>query len=102
MDPYLKDATEEENEFAKLVAWLYGTSWGTVGGPLHIVLDDHNLEDAHIQYCAAEVKVDNGFELTEDDVVKCKRIIEILLKTPFRERLALMEHAESLNPAWNR
>lgn len=37
--------TDDMREVAILVDAIYSTPWGTTGGPLHIYLDDFNLDD---------------------------------------------------------
>lgn len=43
--------TKEVGEVCKLVKTLYEDMGEGAGGMLHIVLDDGNLEDDHIQWC---------------------------------------------------
>jgi len=46
--------TPEIRGAAALVAPVYGFS--CVGGNLHIVLDDWNLEDSHLDFCDEQIK----------------------------------------------
>ena len=45
-------------EVAPLVDALYASDHGTVGGHLHNVLDDGNLEDSSVAFCIAEAERD--------------------------------------------
>lgn len=47
--------TDKTKRVAELVGQLYAMPGGGVGGNLHIVTDDWNLEDEHIAYCAETV-----------------------------------------------
>lgn len=42
---------ENVDELIQLIKELYATEMGGAGGPLHIVLDDWNLEDDNIEWC---------------------------------------------------
>ncbi len=39
---------------AELVRQLYATEYGAVGGTMHVVTDDWNLEDDHVAFCVKE------------------------------------------------
>lgn len=56
----------------------------SIGGPLHIVLDDFNLEDRDIVFCQKE-----SIPKEADIVVKtlCEKCAELLLKVPYEERV---------------
>lgn len=43
--------TKEMRQAAKLIAALHEMPAGGVGGPIHIVTDDTNVEDDHLSYC---------------------------------------------------
>ena len=63
------------------------------GGTLHIVLDDGNLEEHHIQWC-----LDNSIKDGKDE--RAKVIAEKLLKATPAKRLRLYEdHWEYTEPA---
>jgi hypothetical protein len=55
----------------------------SVGGSLHIVLDDGNVEDGHVEYCIEYAK-----EVGDVDGVKLGKI---LLKMSKTQRLKLVE-----------
>lgn len=46
-------------EVAPLVRDFYDLPGNAVGGSLHIVLDDGNIEDRNVQFCAAFARADN-------------------------------------------
>ena len=54
------------------------------GGPLHIVLDDGNIDDDSINWC-----LNNSIENCDDIVLKviCKTCAELLLELPEWERI---------------
>jgi hypothetical protein len=39
-------------QVAPLIAWYYTLPGCVVGGSLHIVLDDFNVEDTHVRWCS--------------------------------------------------
>lgn len=49
------EVPDELRDAFPLVRWVYRQEWGTVGGPFHIVLDDGNVKDAHVLFCADEI-----------------------------------------------
>lgn len=53
--------TPEIRRVADLIKWVYGEV-SPVGGPLHIVIDDWNLDDGCIQWCIDNtIKGENGW-----------------------------------------
>ena len=60
-------------------------SYSAVGGGLHIVLDDGNVEDHHIQWCIEEAIPDYPWvdEIGQRACIECARL---LLKTPLTDR----------------
>lgn len=55
-------------EVRELVDAYYEHAGNTAGGNLHIVLDDFNIADHHIQFClelASEMGDDDGVEIAE-------------------------------------
>lgn len=56
----------------------------STGGPLHIVLDDYNLEDGHIMSCREDcVAIKDPFGML---------LCDALLKLPEDKRLIVMEN----------
>lgn len=49
-----KIVSDETHQAAKLIGQVYESS--TVGGNLHIVVDDWNLEDEHLDFCAGAIE----------------------------------------------
>lgn len=45
-------------EIAPLVKALYATEHGSVGGHLHVVLDDDNIDTSHVEYCIQSAESD--------------------------------------------
>ena len=76
---------ELENKAIELARKIYRLPDGIVGGPLHIVLDDGNLEDAHISWC---VNFINNEDCDSSDELKklCLECAEILLQLPMKSR----------------
>ncbi len=79
-------------EVAPLVRALYrgddecSRGSGNVGGHLHIVLDDGNIETGHVSFC-----LDRALE---DDCETCARLARVLLQMSRtqRSKLANMNH----------
>jgi len=73
--------TALQEDYQKLVDILY--SYHLAGGPLHIVTDDDNLEDQHLDFCQAEV-----FKSNDDIWLKSVMfaILHILYGIPEDER----------------
>lgn len=55
---------------------------GSVGGHLHIVLDDGNIEDGHVQFCLDEAR--------RDACETCIRLAELLLEMSLTQRAKLL------------
>ena len=72
-----------------------------VGGPLHIILDDENVEDHHIMWCLTDVvddyKCDN---LTEDENQELRDISRLcaryLLEMSYSKRKKIIRQATSI------
>lgn len=68
-------------EVEPLVRAYYVKPGNSVGGTLHIVLDDCNIKDSDIRYCLKECsRVDDG---------DGERIAELMLRMSRRQRLRL-------------
>jgi len=73
--------SEHQLEAARLINWLYGQEWGRVGGPLHILTDDGNIDDDHLGFCFKEIdnhEYPTVSPKTEEDKEKCRRILELM------------------------
>lgn len=79
MDQYLIDRAEKHKLFAKtleLSRKIYDKN--CVGGLLHIVLDDGNLKNNHIESCIEDIENSNS----EDKELYLKCAINLLKMTP--------------------
>jgi hypothetical protein len=59
---------------------------GSVGGHMHIVLDDENVEDEHVKFCIGEAE--------EDDCKTCIEIGLALLRLTEDERFEMAYNAD--------
>lgn len=53
---FAKNTPSEVEAVIDLARAYYAKPGNSCGGPLHIVLDDYNLEDEHIAFCRAEAE----------------------------------------------
>ena len=84
----------KEQRLAKLVAELYSMPECGVGGPLHIVLDDGNIDDESIYFCMKSVRLHFSVVqgLNSNAIIEvCNEIAEILLSMPMEQRQELYE-----------
>lgn len=68
-------------EVRPLVKALFASEHGSVGGCLHIVLDDGNVQDHDVQFCLDYAK--------EQGCQQCMELAAILLKMSRTQRLKL-------------
>lgn len=91
-------------EISELVNWLYDQDWGRVGGPLHIITDDGNLEDQHLWLCMQEIDKSplypNIHPKTEWEKAKCRHLIQLLVKLNISQRDAALRAAEAAPGAY--
>lgn len=73
-------------EVLPLVQAYYAKPGNIVGGSLHIVLDDCNVDDSHVRYC-----IDDAREKGDDDGV---RLGELLLRMSKTQRSKLYAHRD--------
>ena len=64
--------------------------YSSVGGGLHIVLDDGNVEDYHIEWCMKEA-IPTYPWLDEAGRRACERCARLLLETPLEERQRIVD-----------
>ena len=76
-----------------LIKRLYMTPGCEVGGPLHIVLDDYNVEDENITWCLRNIDNPEFEEYSEEVEKLCYKIGGLLLIIPEEERLELVSNA---------
>lgn len=85
--------TDEMRATRELVRAIYATDWGKTGGPLHIHLDDMNLEDHFFDEEGRQQLLDQGgylrehfTHLDEDDWRLVLRCFDALSKLTEAER----------------
>ena len=69
----------------ELAQMIYRTPGGECGGPLHIVLDDGNIETEHIQWCIDHID-DKGYEVSEELKALCLECADVMLQLSERDR----------------
>ena len=76
-----------KTEALQLIKELYNTIDGGVGGYGHIVLDDGNIENGHIEWCIKEAK-ENKYknDLSEETRLASIKALECFLKLTENER----------------
>lgn len=72
-----------KNDIQNLIDAIYDQD--CVGGPLHIVLDDQNFSDEHIEWC-----LQNTINSCDDIVMKvlCSKCAELLLELDEEDRIS--------------
>lgn len=68
-----------------LVKIIY-TKYSCVGGALHIVLDDYNIEDGHIKSCLNDIK----YIKDKEERSIYRECAELLLKLSYSSRKRLL------------
>lgn len=92
------------NDLIKLIRELYDKPRCAAGGPLHVQLDDGNLEDHFLQYESRRYNrlvlefgigwQDTGERDVSDDVVElCEKIRIGLLELPYAQRSRVVRQA---------
>lgn len=69
---------------------LYSLPGCAAGGPLHIVIDDGNVDDHHLDFCAEQMAAD---EWEVEVVEACEAVLALLREVPAQRRLAAIEEA---------
>jgi len=70
-----------------LIKDLYKTKGGSVGGYGHIVFDDGNIENSHIQWCINEANNNkNKYNLSEETRIASIKALECFLTLTYCER----------------
>lgn len=98
VDDWVNSVTDEQKRAGVLMNWLYGTEWGRVGGPLHIVTDDGNIEDEHFDgFLVEEIERFHKHEgITDNDVVYCKELHELFKHMTRDQRAQTIVLAETI------
>lgn len=73
---------------ADLVEDLY--EFAGAGGNCHIVTDDWNLEDEHIQWCLTKGLANNVVEHTADQIAVERELLELLASMSLPERASAL------------
>jgi len=84
----LNDAVRDA---AQAVADVY--EWSVVGGALHVVLDDWNIEDEHLSRCAQGIEDPSRVE-SEEQLVKERYCLALFRKLSLEERASVLAFAE--------
>jgi hypothetical protein len=74
-------------EVLPLVQALYATEHGQMGGHLHIVLDDQNVDTDHVEYCLKAARF--------DQCKQCEELAELLMRMSPTQRKKLSLRAYS-------
>jgi hypothetical protein len=76
-----------KKEALRLIKELYNTNDGWVGGYGHIVFDDGNVENEHIEWCIKEAK-ENKYKkyLSEETRLSSIKALECFLQLSEKER----------------
>ena len=82
--------TKLQNEAIELARQIYRMPEGRCGGPLHIVLDDGNIETKHIQWCVDYINSDECDASVEMKEL-CLKCADALLRLPVRKRCKVYE-----------
>lgn len=79
----------------KDVKELYDSEDGSVGGYGHIVFDDGNLEDSHIEFCLVKA-INNEYkkDICEDTRLKSILALQSMLKLNYIERFFVYHNYE--------
>lgn len=93
-----------QTEITELCNWLYSQDWGRVGGPLHIITDDGNVEDNHLAYCLKAIDENPMYPSihpsTNGEKEKCRLLIELLQSLTVGGRYLALEAAERSGGAY--
>lgn len=88
---------ENADELIQLIKELYATEKGGTGGPLHIVLDDWNLEDDNIEWCMFRM-----IESSEDREYFGEDILRLSIKIALRlYRIPELQRYAVLHKEWH-
>jgi hypothetical protein len=81
------------NDLITMINELYSTEKGSTGGPLHIVLDDWNLEDDNIEWCMLRmIESAEDREQFGEDILRLSIKIGLrLYRMPKNQRYALLK-----------
>jgi len=80
--------TKTTQHVANLVAKVY--EFSSVGGNAHVVIDDYNIEDDHIDWCLREGLSSNVHEHDEKQLAIEKELLEALRLLSIDERVSAL------------
>lgn len=78
---------QNDIECRDYIKTIYSIS--SIGGPLHIVIDDYNIENEHVLWC-----IHNSIEKEQNILLKelCLQVANYLLKIPESRRFEIVCH----------
>lgn len=88
MEKSLKQLENKLNLLHSLSNLLYGEENCACGGPLHIILDDGNIRDSDIEFCAEYINKSEWSSIKD----LCSCILNMLLSLSPAQRLYWWEH----------
>lgn len=72
---------------------LYGTDGGLCGGYAHIVFDDDNIEDSHIDWCIKECEDYDKYGIGEPCRIASLEALKLIKQVPYNERHRVINEA---------
>lgn len=72
-----------------LIELIYQTNDGGAGGYAHVVVDDFNLSDNHIDSCLEDIHRDED-TVNNDSIQPCKAALMYLRTLTYKERVSAM------------
>lgn len=72
-------ATDEMVECAAYIAALYANPAGGTGGPLHVTVDDYNVDDNCLNGCRDSLDEWTGYDCTPEQELQCKALSRWIL-----------------------
>jgi hypothetical protein len=94
-EPMLRSPEIERT--AELVKAVYDHPEGSMGGDLHIVLDDWNIETEHIEFCAGEIGRND--RASPELLAIESELVDLLLPMSEEERASALGLAEGYGAA---
>lgn len=89
--------TADMERCSELVGHLYSLPECAVGGPLHVLTDDFNVEDGTLDFCADGIKDHWSVQRVEpidavDIATTATKIIELTRSMTIEERITVLAH----------
>lgn len=97
-------STPEMRRLTAAIQRLYGFDACSVGGPLHIVTDDYNIEDASLDFCERDLGTHwalNEISAEEREAITetTREIIALMRPMTLQERVVALGRTDGLVPA---